>query len=170
MVRASYRAAAVTGGLSLIAGNLVLILMQPSSGPVWAGTGAFLIGMGMGFCNTTYLVSIQSSVRWQERGTATSSMLFMRMVGQSVGVAIFGAVFNYALFGAGTESGDVVNRLMEPTLRLGLDAAEITRLTGEIAYALHAVYLISLAISAVSLVLAVALPAGHGPRAVQHAE
>src|SRR5579885_2884450 len=97
-------------------------------------------------------------------------MLFMRMVGQSVGVAIFGAVFNYALFGAGTESGDVVNRLMEPPLRLDLAAAEITQLTGADAYALHAVYLISLAISAVSLVLAVALPAGHGPRAVQHAE
>jgi EmrB/QacA subfamily drug resistance transporter len=170
MVRTSYRAAAVMGGLSLLAGNGVLILMQPSSGPVWAGVGAFLIGMGMGFCNTTFLVSIQSSVGWQERGTATSSMLFMRMVGQSLGVAAFGAVFNYVLFGVGTESGEVVNRLMEPTLRLGLGAAEIARLTDEIASALHAVYLIALAISALTLLLACALPAGHGPEAARHAD
>jgi EmrB/QacA subfamily drug resistance transporter len=170
MVRTSYRAAAVMGGLSLLAGNVVLILMQPSSGPVWAGSGAFLIGMGMGFCNTTFLVSIQSSVGWQERGTATSSMLFMRMVGQSLGVAVFGAVFNTVLFGTGAESGEVVNRLMEPALRLGLDAAQIARLTDEIARALHAVYLIALAISAITLLLAVALPAGHGPRAVEHAD
>jgi hypothetical protein len=170
MVRTSYRAAAVMGGFSLLAGNVVLIAMQPSSGPVWAGAGAFLIGMGMGFCNTTFLVSIQSSVGWQERGTATSSMLFMRMVGQSLGVAMFGAVFNYVLFGAGTESGDVVNRLMEPTLRLGLDPVEVARLTDEIARALHAVYMIALAISAGTLLLATMLPAGHGPEAVQHAE
>jgi EmrB/QacA subfamily drug resistance transporter len=170
MVRTSYRAAAVMGGFSLLAGNLVLIAMQPSSGPVWAGAGAFLIGMGMGFCNTTFLVSIQSSVGWQERGTATSSMLFMRMVGQSLGVAMFGAVFNYVLFGAGTESGEVVNRLMEPTLRLGLDPVEIARLTDEIARALHAVYLIALAISAGTLLLAGMLPAGHRPEAVQHAD
>jgi EmrB/QacA subfamily drug resistance transporter len=168
MVRTSYRAAAVMGGLSLLAGNIVLIFMQPSSGPVWAGSGAFLIGMGMGFCNTTFLVSIQSSVGWQERGTATSSMLFMRMVGQSLGVAAFGAVFNTVLFGTGTESGEVVNRLMEPALRLGLSAAEIARLTDEIARALHAVYLIALAVSALTLLLASMLPAGHGPRAIEH--
>jgi hypothetical protein len=170
MVRTSYRAAAVMGGLSLLAGNVVLILMQPSSGPVWAGSGAFLIGMGMGFCNTTFLVSIQSSVGWQERGTATSSMLFMRMVGQSLGVATFGAVFNTVLFGGGTDSGEVVNQLMEPTLRLGLDAAQVARLTDEIARALHAVYLIALAVSVLTLLLAIALPAGHGPEAVQHAD
>jgi EmrB/QacA subfamily drug resistance transporter len=166
MVRTSYRAAAVLGGLGLLMGNLVLILMQPGSGPVWAGSGAFLVGMGMGFCNTTFLVSIQCCVDWGERGTATSSMLFMRMVGQSLGVAMFGAVFNYVLFGAGSEAGDVVNRLMEPTLRLGLDAGEIARLTDEIARALHDVYLIGLAISALTLLLATTLPAGQGPEAV----
>ena len=144
--------------------------MQPSSGPVWAGAGAFLIGMGMGFCNTTFLVSIQSSVEWQERGTATSSMLFMRMVGQSLGVATFGAVFNSVLFGAGTDSGEVVNRLMEPTLRLGLEAAQIVRLTEEIARALHAVYLIALAISVLTLLLASMLPAGHGASSAKHAD
>ena len=108
-------------------------------------------------------------VEWQERGTATSSMLFMRMVGQSLGVATFGAVFNSVLFGAGAESGEVVNRLMEPALRLGLEAAEIARLTDEIARALHAVYLIALAVSALSLLLASLLPAGHGPESAQHA-
>ncbi|HKX06562.1 MAG TPA: MDR family MFS transporter [Stellaceae bacterium] len=170
MVHMSYRAAAVMGGLSLIAGNVVLILMQPSSGPVWAGTGACLIGMGMGFCNTTFLVSIQSSVQWEERGTATSSMLFMRMVGQSLGVALFGAVFNTVLFGTGAESGDVVNRLMEPTLRLGLAPEEIARLTDEIGRALHAVYWIALIISAISLLLGMLLPSGYSAKSVQHAD
>ena len=83
---------------------------------------------------------------------------------------MFGAVFNYVLFAVGTESGEVVNRLMEPSLRLGLDAAEIARLTDEIAHALRAVYLIALVISAVSLLLSAMLPPGHGARSAQHAE
>jgi uncharacterized membrane protein affecting hemolysin expression len=74
------------------------------------------------------------------------------------------------LFGAGAASGEVVNRLMEPTLRLGLDATEIARLTDEIARALHAVYWIALIISAVSLLLALMLPAGHGAKSAQPAD
>jgi len=165
MLRTSYRAAAVLGGLSLIAGDGALLFLQPSSGPVWAGVGAFLIGMGMGFCSTTFMVSIQSAVGWAERGTATSSMLFMRFVGQSVGVALFGAVFNYALFGGAPQSADVVNRLMEPTLRGTLDPTEIAELTGEIASALHNVYVIGFALAAITLVLTLAIPAGHSPHA-----
>jgi len=170
MIKLSYRVAAVLGGLSLVAGDFLLLLMEPSFGPVWAGCGAFFIGMGMGFCNTTYLVSIQSSVRWQERGTATSSMLFMRMVGQSLGVAVFGAVFNYVLFGTASEVGDTVNRLVDPVLRNNLDPAEIARLTGEIARALHDVYLTGIAIAAVTLLLGLWLPAGHGATAAKPAE
>ena len=31
----------------------------------------FLIGIGMGFCNTTFIVSIQGAVEFHERGAAT---------------------------------------------------------------------------------------------------
>jgi hypothetical protein len=40
-----------------------------------------LIGIGMGLCNTTFIVSIQAAVPWHQRGAATSSCMFMRFVG-----------------------------------------------------------------------------------------
>ena len=165
MLRHSYRTSAMVGGSLLIAGDILLVLLQPSFGPVWAGAGALLVGAGMGFLNTTFLVSVQSSVGWHERGTATSSLLFMRMLGQSIGVAVFGGVFNYVLFAGKSESSDVVDRLMEPTLRQGLPESEIARLTTEVATALHEVYLIALAVAVLTLVLAALLPAGHSPTA-----
>ena len=76
----------------------MLILLTPASGLLWAGGGAFLLGVGMGFCNTAFIVSIQASVGWNERGMATSSTMFMRIVGQSVGAAVFGAILNFGIY------------------------------------------------------------------------
>jgi len=170
MIRASYRAAAVLGGVAFVIGGVVLSLMRPDSGPLWAGTGAFFIGIGMGCCNTTFLVSIQSSVGWRERGTATSSMLFMRMVGQSIGVAIFGGVFNYALFGSGAETGETINRLMDPALRLSVEPTVAAQLGNAIAQALHSVYLIGLGLAVLTVALSALLPAGHGAAASKAAD
>ncbi|HTS91538.1 MAG TPA: MDR family MFS transporter [Stellaceae bacterium] len=165
MIHGSYRMAALLGGAAFVVGGIVLSLMRPDSGPLWAGLGAIFIGIGMGFCNTTFLVSIQSSVGWSERGTATSSMLFMRMVGQSIGVAVFGGVFNYALFGSGAESAETINRLMDPMLRQSMEPAVVARLAGEIGEALHSVYLIALALAVLTVLLSTLLPAGHGATA-----
>jgi len=68
----------------------------------------------MGFCNTAFIVSIQASVDWNQRGVATSSFMFMRIVGQSVGAAVFGAVLNFDLYRRAPEAGDLVNRVAEP--------------------------------------------------------
>jgi hypothetical protein len=48
MIRTSYRLSASIGGLWLVAGSVVLILLTPASGLFWAGSGAFILGIGMG--------------------------------------------------------------------------------------------------------------------------
>jgi hypothetical protein len=73
--------AAGVGGVCPIVGSVVLMTLDPSASLLWAGTGAVLNGIGMGFCNTACIVSTQASVSWNERGMATSSIMFMRMVG-----------------------------------------------------------------------------------------
>jgi len=78
MIRTSYRLAASIGGFCLVAGSWVLITLEPASGVLWAGFGAFILGVGMGFCNTAFIVSIQASVDWNRRGMATSATMFMR--------------------------------------------------------------------------------------------
>ena len=163
MVRTSYRLVAVIGGLALVAGSLSLILLDPGRALAWAATGSFVIGIGMGFCNTAFVVSIQASVGRAERGVATSSYMFMRIVGQSVGAAVFGAVLNFGLYRHAPEAGDLVNRLLDPGLRHSLGQAELARLGGAIASSLHPVYVIAGLAAIVTFALACALPAALSP-------
>ena len=62
--------------MARVGGGLVLMTLDPSDTLLWAGTGALLNGVGMGFCNTAFILSTQASVGWGERGIATSSMMF----------------------------------------------------------------------------------------------
>jgi len=117
----------------------------------------------MGFCNTAFIVSTQASVGWYERGMATSSMMFMRMIGSSVGAAVFGAIVNFAIHRQLPDAGNSVNRLMQPAARQMLSAGELARLTQAIASSVHVVYVIAGLIAVVSLLLALALPARLSP-------
>jgi Zn-dependent membrane protease YugP len=94
---------------------------------------------------------------------ATSSMMFMRMVGSSVGAAVFGAIVNFGIHRQLPEAGDAVNRLMQPAARQMLDASELARLTEAIASSVHVVYVIAGLVAVVSLLLALALPARLSP-------
>ena len=163
MIRTSYRLAAAIGGVFLVVGSLVLITLEPGSSLLRAGTGAFLLGVGMGFCNTAFIVSIQASVGWNERGMATSATMFMRIVGNSLGAAIFGAILNFGIYSRVPDAGDAVNRLMSPAARQSLGAGEIGRLVEAVASSLHVVYWIAGLVAIVSLVLAMALPARLSP-------
>jgi len=163
MVRTSYRLVAVIGGLALVGGSLLLILLDPGRTLAWAAAGSFVIGIGMGFCNTAFVVSIQASVGRAERGVATSSYMFMRIVGQSVGAAVFGAVLNFGLYRHAPDAGDLVDRLLDPGLRHSLGRAELAQLGGAIASSLHLVYVIAGLAAVVTFALACALPAALSP-------
>ena len=162
--RTSYRAMMLLCGVSLVLGAAMLIAMGPSSGPIWAGGAAFLTGLGMGFGNTVIILAAQSSVPWQQRGIATSMGLFMRMLGQSVGAAIFGGILNLGLARLLPGAGDVVERLMEPGQRASLGAANTARLAQAVAEALHQVYLVAGVLALAALALAFFFPAGTNPR------
>jgi len=94
---------------------------------------------------------------------ATSSIMFMRIVGNSVGAAVFGAILNFGINRRIPEAGDAVNRLQEPAARHGLGAAEIDRLSEAVAGSLHVIYVVAGLVAVVSLLLALALPARLSP-------
>jgi EmrB/QacA subfamily drug resistance transporter len=163
MIRTSYRLTATLGGLALVAGALALIALEPPRGLAWANAGSLFVGLGMGLCNTTFLVSVQASVGWGERGVATSSNMFTRIVGQAAGAAAFGAILNLGVHRHAPGAAGVINRLMAPALRATLDHAEVARLTGAVATALHEVYLAVGLLSLLAVLLVLQLPSGFGP-------
>src|SRR5437867_7497628 len=56
-----------------------------------------LIGTGMGLTSIALLIAVQSSVRREQLGVATSATLFARTIGGAIGVAAMGAVLSNRL-------------------------------------------------------------------------
>lgn len=55
---------------------------------------AFVIGFGYGGTLTTLTIIIQEAVDYDKRGVATGANSLLRTMGQTIGVAIFGVIFN----------------------------------------------------------------------------
>jgi EmrB/QacA subfamily drug resistance transporter len=163
MVRTSYRLTGALGALALIFGCALLIALDESNSLALVNGSAVLIGIGMGFCNTTFLVSVQTSVGWSERGAVTSSVLFMRTIGQALGAGIAGAILNFSLARTAPTAGETLNQLLAPDLRGRLDPQIIAQLSHAIASSLHEVYVIAGVLAALTLALIPLLPAGASP-------
>jgi EmrB/QacA subfamily drug resistance transporter len=163
MVRTSYRLSAGIGAAALFGGGALLALLTPASGVWLAAGGSLVMGIGMGFCNPAFLVSIQASVEWGERGVATGANMFMRTFGQAFGAALFGAVVNFGVHARVPNAGDAVNRLLQPGLRNELGAGQLARLTDAFAASVHEVYWLVIAIAVAVMAVAALFPARLSP-------
>lgn len=167
MLRAGFRRTAAIGAAFNLAGALVLISLTLESTPFHVAAGAFLMGAGLGLTTNTYLISIQQSVPWAERGVATGSNMFARMLGSSLGVTLLGSLLNARLRSYLAEHGtaalrrlgaDAANALLDPQRRAAFSPAEIETLREGLALATDAVFLSLLVISAAVAVVVRWLP------------
>jgi EmrB/QacA subfamily drug resistance transporter len=84
------------GAVAALLGPLIVALLA-STGPLAAGVGSFVLGVGLGFLGTTFVVAIQTSVEWNQRGVATATNMLMRILGNALGAALFGGVLNWRM-------------------------------------------------------------------------
>src|SRR5690606_2162674 len=107
------------GGLAVVVGGTLYLFLRPELGPWWVAASSFAVGVGIGAINTASIVSIQSSVTWQRRATATAGNMLMRLLGNSAGAALLGGILNAALrsriaaAGADVSIADI-ERIMSP--------------------------------------------------------
>jgi EmrB/QacA subfamily drug resistance transporter len=163
MVLTSYRTTGLIGALLLVAGTGLLIALNRNSPFWWLLPATLLVGLGMGFCNQTFLLAVQGSVGWNERGAATSSFLFLRTIGQAFGAALGGAILNFGVARDAPGAGDVLGGLFNPARRASLGADTVARLSQAIAGSLHYVYIIAGALAALTLMATMLLPVRLGP-------
>jgi EmrB/QacA subfamily drug resistance transporter len=163
MLRSTYRWTTVVGGGLLVAGGIVMVLLQPGVGPWIAGIGVGLIGIGMGLTTNAYTVSTQGAVGRSQRGVAISTISFMRQMGQSIGAAIFGGTINAELV-KHNAGADIVDRIMNPALRSGTPSELIATFANAIATGLNHVYWITLALGFAVMASAYLLPPRLNPR------
>ena len=96
-LRIGFRDAALIGAVLVVlaAGGFLGLPATASAG--WVVLDQFVLGAGFGLLSTPMLVGVQSTVSWDERGVVTSANIFARYLGQSLGAALFGAIFNGAV-------------------------------------------------------------------------
>lgn len=96
-LRIGFRDTAAIGSAICVVGVLCFVLAsEPVSLPV-AIASTFVLGFGLGLLSVCTVVGPQSTVSWEQRGVVTGAVMFSRYLGQSLGAAIFGAVFNAAI-------------------------------------------------------------------------
>lgn len=93
-MRIGFRNTALIGTVLLI-GFSLLFRALPYQSSIWLVlVDQILLGAGFGLLSTPTLVGIQSIVPWGKRGVVTSSNMFSRYLGQSIGAAVMGGSFN----------------------------------------------------------------------------
>jgi MFS family permease len=90
-------------------GAIFLLFLTPDSGLVLVSVGSFLMGFGMGIISITGIGLVQESVEWSMRGSATSSIIFSRSLGNTLGATALGGVLSIGIKNYG--SGELANRL-----------------------------------------------------------
>lgn len=154
VLRTSYRIAATIGGAVLLAGAVLLITLRVPASIVQPMLAALLMGFGMGVTNICFVVAIQANVDWNQRGAATSSVSFCRIIGQSFGSAVFGSILNFGLASHAAGSGADIVQVLRSGARNGLDGGIIEAFAG----ALHNIYLLSGVLAAAVLITVLTLP------------
>ncbi|HRP90163.1 MAG TPA: MDR family MFS transporter [Edaphocola sp.] len=85
-------------GASIVITACIFFLLIPKPQPIYLlVVNQIMIGAGFGLLSTPSLVGIQSMVQWEQRGVVTGSNIFARNLGQSIGAALVGAIFNNSL-------------------------------------------------------------------------
>jgi hypothetical protein len=153
-------------GTALVAIALFLLSHLTVTTPFWQ-TAIYMaiLGAGLGLTMQVLLIAAQNSVPYSELGVATSLATFSRSIGGSIGVAVFGTVFNNRLavnlvkhvpaaalkqlHGTSVTANPAAVKLLPAPVRSGLRIA--------FADSLHVVYLAAVPFAVLAFLLALML-------------
>ncbi len=169
-----YRTTLLLGSALIALGSALCVPMDGETSLVYVVVAVVVIGLGLGFSSTSYLVSVQNAVPWRRRGVATSSVVFFRTVGGSLGVAVMGAFLNASLgerYRAAVQraaGGDAAlrhllsdpNALLQPAVRSRIPEAAYSELAGALAAALSPAFWVLLFCGLSALAVAAFFPRG----------
>ena len=88
-----YRVFPLVGSVMMVAGLLLLAQLAPSTSFWQASVFMLVLGLGVGMCMPVTMVVVQSTTSYEDLGVATSGVSFLRTLGSSFGVAVFGTVY-----------------------------------------------------------------------------
>ncbi|MDF2885049.1 MAG: yusP1, partial [Clostridiaceae bacterium] len=126
---------------------------------------ASIMGFGFGGALTTLTIMVQESVEYNKRGAATATNSLLRTLGQTIGVSIFGSIFNLYIVkyftGIGIPGVEPSNLYNTSAHNAAVTSEQIKLSLNS---SLHILFIILIIISSLSLILSIMLPniAGNG--------
>jgi Na+/melibiose symporter-like transporter len=127
LLKMGYRTLSLFGMVLLCAGTFLMTLINPASSQILIMIYLSLMGIGMGLSIPAFLIAVQSTVRKQDLGAATSTVQFSRSIGGTLGVSVLGALlssgFASRLLTAGLNPATVsLDSLIDPVATTGAAA------------------------------------------------
>jgi EmrB/QacA subfamily drug resistance transporter len=92
-----YKVFPILGGLVMVGGMLLLAQLDVGTTRLVSSLFMLALGAGMGFLMQNTLLISQNSVEQRDMGVASSTATFVRSIGGSFGVSLFGAIFSSQL-------------------------------------------------------------------------
>lgn len=168
VVRWGFRLGGMFGGGLVAVGMTGLAL--GATFPAWsrlAFTLSLIVtGMGMGPVSLSFILAVQHSVSWNQRGVATGSVIFFRTIGGAIGVGILGGALGWELahlLSAAGAGGLDVGAALRPETHSQLTAANLVLVQTELGLALRDLYLQMLVLAVGALFCTAWLPEKHEP-------
>ncbi len=152
----------LAGMVMITAGSIGLSTIGLSSPPWMIALFAAACGLGFGSVFTSHTVSIQSAVGWEQRGIAIASNSFLRILGQVIGIAVFGAYMNSRLASWLEErgidfKGNDLNEALN-TANTELPEHLLQPFREALAFSLNHVFIVLGILAVISLAISFALP------------
>ena len=177
-------------GAFLVGVGLMLHILLQVDTPLWtAALFMFVVGAGLGFLMQPMILAAQNSLSLRDMGSGTSTATFMRSLGGSVGVAIFGAIFNNRLIHwldellpkppAGSQPSITPDSLGDPKSILALPAQVVDAVQEAFVRSIHTVFLVAALVTVIGLLITLLMPNGKlrgaddalvGPKSAEQAE
>jgi len=119
---------------------------------------SFVMGFGLGGAFTTLTIVVQTSVEYNKRGAATATNSLLRTLGQTIGVSIFGGIFNADIANYFNKIG--INGIDNSNLYTSASKMGVTgdQIKLSLNSATHIIFIIFVLIAIICLILAVVLP------------
>src|SRR5207247_5875747 len=160
-------------GLATLAAGMITFFTADTGLP-FIVIAMLVMGAGLGFASTAFMLAVQNAVPWNLRGVATASTQFTRTIGGTVGVAVMGTILNAQMalhfVPIFTHYADVLARLpkgiapsnvlLTPDVRNTLPVNLLNQLQLALAQGLFWIYTLMFVCALVGLLIIFFLPGG----------
>jgi EmrB/QacA subfamily drug resistance transporter len=163
LLRMGYRTLALAGMVMLVVGTFMMSTINSGSSQILIMGYTGLMGIGMGLSVPAFLIAVQSTVRKEDLGAATSTIQFGRNIGGTLGVSVLGVFLSTRLadhlMAAHIDPNSVsLNSLLDPVSAASITLGGPLRIA--LAFSIAELFLIAFAAAALAFLSVLFAPGG----------